>query len=412
MLKNYFKIAIAVLKRRKFFTFISLFGISVTLSILILIVAYFDHLFSPGYPDVHRNRSLYINTVVLQNEKDWNITSPPSFYFLDHYVSKLKTPSRIAISSTTKRHNVYLNGQKLKISYKYTNDQFWDVLEYEFLEGKPYNKQQVDNGDRVAVITEDAKEKYFGTDQNVTGKYIQVETTNYRVVGVVKDVPPTMQHVYAQIYIPYTSAGSSILQSKSLTGNFYGILLAGSEGELEQMNTEFQAMASKIPLPGKEYNKMYNFSDTYFVSFMRSMFGQGEDSGLETFYTAISIFVFLFLLLPTLNLININISRIMERYSEIGVRKAFGASSHTLVLQFIVENIILTLLGGAIGIILSLVVIYFFNASEVIPNGHLRINIPVLLYTLLATLLFGFLSGVYPAWRMSRLQVVAALKAS
>ncbi|HYD91770.1 MAG TPA: hypothetical protein VEA37_09825, partial [Flavobacterium sp.] len=95
MLKNYFKIAIAVLKRRKFFTFISLFGISITLTILIIIAAFFDHLFGPGYPDNKRDRSLYINTIVLQNKQDWNITSPASFYFFDHYVSKLKTPSKL-----------------------------------------------------------------------------------------------------------------------------------------------------------------------------------------------------------------------------------------------------------------------------------------------------------------------------
>ena len=59
------------------------------------------------------------------------------------------------------------------------------------------------------------------------------------------------------------------------------------------------------------------------------------------------------MLLPTLNLVNINISRIMERASEIGVRKAFGASSRTLVGQFVVENIILTLVGGAFGLVLS-----------------------------------------------------------
>src|ERR687889_636209 len=99
MLKNYFKIAIAVLKRRKFFTFISLFGISLTLTILIFVAAFFDHLFGAGYPDTNRDRSLYINKIILQNKKDWNITSPPSFYFLDHYVSQLKTPINVAISS-------------------------------------------------------------------------------------------------------------------------------------------------------------------------------------------------------------------------------------------------------------------------------------------------------------------------
>jgi putative ABC transport system permease protein len=102
----------------------------------------------------------------------------------------------------------------------------------------------------------------------------------------------------------------------------------------------------------------------------------------------------------------------MERYSEIGVRKAFGASSRTLVLQFVVENIILTCLGGLIGVLLSIVLIAVFNNYEMVPNAHLSVNLSVLLYCILTCFVFGILSGVYPAWRMSRMQVVAALKAS
>lgn len=412
MLKNYFKIAIAVLKRRKFFTFISLFGISLTLSILIIVAAFFDHLFSAGYPDNKRDRSLYINTIILQTQEDWNITSPASFYFLDHYVFQLKRPSRIAISSTFKRTNTYVNNKKLSITYKYTNDQYWDVLEYKFVEGKPFNKQQIDNGERVAVISEEARDKYFGKDQQVTGKYMEADNIAYRVIGVVKDVPTTLTHVYAEMYIPYTAAKINVTNNRSLTGNFTAILLADSKKDIEGIKEEYAQMASKIPLPGKEYQKMYTFADTYFVGLMRAMFGQGANAGLNTFYTIISIFLFLFLLLPTINLVNINISRIMERSSEIGVRKAFGASSHTLVFQFIVENIILTFLGGIIGVILSIIVISIFNSSGIIPNAQLTVNLNVLFYTILACLVFGALSGVYPAWRMSRMQVVAALKAS
>lgn len=410
MLKNYFKIAIAVLKRRKFFTFISLFGISLTLTILIMIAAFFDHLFSPGYPDTRRDRSLYINRIVLQNKVDWNITSPPGFYFLDHYVSKLNTPSKIAISSNSRRTYIYVNNKKLSISYKYTNDQYWDVLEYAFVEGKPYNKQQIDNSERVAVISEEARDKYFGKGEQVTGKYMEADNIQYRVIGVVKDVPATWPHVYAEMYLPYTVAKTAIAADKSLTGNFSAILLADSEKDLEKIKDEFEQMASKIPLPDKEYNKMYAFADSYLVSFIRDIYGQGKDSGLENFYMTISVFMFLFLLLPTINLVNINLSRIMERSSEIGVRKAFGASSRTLVMQFIVENIILTFLGGAIGIALSIILISILNSSEVIPNAHLRINMEVLFYIILACLVFGFISGVYPAWRMSRMQVVSALK--
>ena len=102
----------------------------------------------------------------------------------------------------------------------------------------------------------------------------------------------------------------------------------------------------------------------------------------------------------------------MERSSEIGVRKAFGASSRTLVFQFIVENVILTFLGGVIGIVLSLIVLAIFNNSGVLPNANLSMNLNVLMYSVVTCLAFGFLSGIYPAWRMSKMQVVNALKAS
>jgi putative ABC transport system permease protein len=102
----------------------------------------------------------------------------------------------------------------------------------------------------------------------------------------------------------------------------------------------------------------------------------------------------------------------MERSSEIGVRKAFGASPGTLVLQFITENIILTLLGGVIGILLSWGILQYINSSDLIPNIQLTIDFQVLMLGIVCCLIFGFLSGVYPAWRMSKMPVVDALKAN
>ena len=101
----------------------------------------------------------------------------------------------------------------------------------------------------------------------------------------------------------------------------------------------------------------------------------------------------------------------MERSSEIGVRKAFGASSRALVYQFIVENIILTLLGGLIGVVLSIIALQVLNGANLIPNLVLTLNFTVLGIGLLICFFFGLLSGVYPAWRMSKLNVVTALKA-
>src|SRR5882724_6902850 len=99
MFSNYFKIAIAVLKRRKFFTFISLFGISFTLTIIMVGTAYFDKLVSPGYPDVHRDRNLYVSDFLQTSTKGWINGGLPSFYFFHHYASTLKTPERMAMVS-------------------------------------------------------------------------------------------------------------------------------------------------------------------------------------------------------------------------------------------------------------------------------------------------------------------------
>jgi putative ABC transport system permease protein len=413
MLKNYFKIALAVLKRRKFFTFISLFGISFSLTILIVVTAFIDNSISANYPDTNRDRSLYINFVGLRKQlpdgsNNWNGSG--TFYFLDHYTSLLKTPAKVAISSAASPTNTYVNNKKLVIQVKYTNDTYWDVLNYVFLEGKPYNKQQITNGEHVAVISEELKSSYFGDVPNVVGKFIEADNVKYRVSGVVKNVAITNLYVFADLYLPYTVSKGNY-KDEFFIGNYNAIILPDSKDDLPKIQTEFDQIVSRIPL-GKDWDLLMAHADSYLETFTRQLFGgeKKESSGYTSFVLIIVLFTLLFLLLPTLNLVNINSSRIMERSSEIGVRKAFGASSKTLVLQFIVENVILTLLGGIIAIILSAIILQVFNSSDLLRNVQLSINVRVVIYAIIACLFFGFLSGVYPAWRMSRLQAVDALK--
>ena len=412
MFKNYFKIAIAVLRRRKFFTFISLFGISFTLTILMVATAFMDKIISPAYPDYKRDRSLYISGVTMLNTKEgWYNGSSASFYLLDHYVSKLKTPEKIGIYTFSKPTNAYVNNKKLVIEYKYTNAAYWEIAEYVFTEGKPYSRQQINQAEKVAVISERTKKSYFGDLPVVTGRYIEVGNVNYRVIGVVKDLPRSNRNFYADIYLPYTVSKTSY-KDTGLMGSFGAVLLARSESEVPKMKAEYDLLISKIPFGKKsEYDKLYVHADTVLEGLSRGKFGNMDTTGIPMMIMITSLLVLLFLLLPTINLVNINITRIMERSSEIGVRKAFGASSRSLVYQFIVENVILTLIGGMIGVLLSAGCIYLFNTLDILPNLDLALNFKVLGFGLLLCLVFGLLSGVYPAWRMSRLNVVHALKA-
>jgi putative ABC transport system permease protein len=406
MLKNYFKIAIAVLRRRKFFTFISLFGISFTLTILLVLTAFIDKVVGDNYPDKKRDRSLYISGLEQVGKGNMN-GGALSFYFLDHFTKNLKTPVKIGISSGAPSTNTYINNKKLAVHYKYTNAAYWDILEYDFLEGKALTKRQIDNAEKVAVISEDMKNEYFGDVPSVIGKYIEADNVKYRVTGVVKNVPITSYLTFSDIYLPYTVSKSDY-KDKGYGGNYTGILLASSKADIQKMHDEYEQMVQRLPMENKMYNKIYSHARPYIGAYIDT--GNEDESGVAAALTIISVFVFLFMLLPTLNLVNINITRIMERSSEIGVRKAFGASSRTLVFQFIVENIILTLLGGIIGIILSFICIQILNSANLIANLELSINFTVLFIGLLVCLFFGLLSGVYPAWRMSKLNVVAALK--
>ena len=408
MLKNYFKIAIAVLRRRKFFTFISLFGISFTLTILLVLTAFIDKVISNTYPDRKRDRSLYINNVDEKGKNDMS-SSSPSYYFLKHFAGSLKTPVEQTIFSRYSGTNTYINNKKIAVNYKYTDENYWDILEYDFIEGKPYTQKQIDDADLVAVISEDMKNEYFGDDvPSVVGKYIEADNVKYRVTGVVKNIPITTYMLYSDIYLPYTVSKTDY-KGKGYLGNSISILLARSAADLPKIKQEYEEVVRRIPMESKNFNKLYSHAETYMASYVNT--GNEDTPGVTLVLTVISVFVFLFLLLPTLNLININITRIMERSSEIGVRKAFGASSRTLVYQFIVENIILTLLGGIIGVVLTFIILQFLNSLNLIANLELTINFTVLFFGLLTCIFFGLLSGVYPAWRMSRLNVVTALKA-
>ena len=201
------------------------------------------------------------------------------------------------------------------------------------------------------------------------------------------------------------------MKKKEFTGGYNGIILGKSKEDMPTIKMEFDQMVGKVELPEESwYTIIETNADTYLETFTRQLFGDSSNSGVANFYLILFGLILLFMLLPTINLVNINISRIMERSSEIGIRKAFGASSNTLVVQFIIENILLTLIGGLIGLGMAVIILNIIEESGIIPLAEFTLNFKVYLYSLLLCLFFGLLSGVFPAFKMSRMHVVNALK--
>ena len=169
----------------------------------------------------------------------------------------------------------------------------------------------------------------------------------------------------------------------------------------------------RVPTDDKAFGRVVTHAETLFDTAARVLTTGGdadvEHPGNRVWFGLVSL-ALLFMLLPAVNLVNLNVSRIMERASEIGVRKSFGASSRVLVGQFLVENIALTLVGGALGLVVSAWLLWIVNGSGLILYADLRLNYRIFLAGLGFALFFGTMSGVYPAWRMSRLNPVQALK--
>ena len=410
MLLNYLKIAWKVLLRRKFFTFISLFGISFTLMILLVVYALFDYTVGAHTPEKRIDRMLFITHLELWSDHSQS-NSGAGYAFLHRYLPLLRTPEKVSIASSGGSAVAYVGNQKLKLDTKATDGEFWQVLDFDFIAGRPYTVREVREAAHVAVINETTARRYFGTTRGVVGRTLEADQERFRIVGVVRDVPAARAYTSADMWKPIT-VSSINLQDPNYLGPCIAILLARTAADVPAVQQEFQRVIDRVPVPDPEdYTEVRVYAESMFANMIRSYFGNsGPNNGLGRFVRLLLGLGLLFMLLPALNLINLNASRILERSSEIGVRKAFGATGNVLVGQFLVENIFLTLLGGLVGLVLAAGALAALNASALIPYAHFGLNGRVFGVALLVVLFFGVLSGVYPAYRMSKLHAVQALK--
>ena len=187
---------------------------------------------------------------------------------------------------------------------------------------------------------------------------------------------------------------------------------ADAESRRTHTRAELAARLARYPLPDpKTYDRVEAPLDTPYEAIARNLLGSPSGASPTGWLTLVIVgTALLFMALPAINLVNLNLSRILERASEIGVRKAFGATSATLVGQFVVENVLLTLIGGVVAWVVASAILVSVNASGLIPFARLELNGRILGWGVLTALFFGVLSGVYPAWRMSRLHPVEALR--
>ena len=406
MLKNYLKLSVKILGRRKFFTFVSLFGIGFTLLVLTLAAAMLDHIFSSYPPETRGDRTLVLDNVRLQG-KDSMSTGPGGYALYDRYMRGIPGVERLSILSQPETVISYWKGTRLKSLIKRTDADFFRILDFEWIEGGPFGEADVSEARFVAVINETTRTKFF-SGASALGKDIEADGQTFKVVGVVPDVPIFRLMATGDIYVPLTTAKTDDYKTR-LRGGFLALFLLKDREAVEGVQQEFKARLKKVDLP-EGFDRIYAVPETFFGSFARLFIGdfESEDAGSRLMAILLTAAA-LFMILPAVNLVNLNVSRALERASEIGVRRAFGASARDLLLQFLFENVVISVVGGLLALVSAALVLALLNQSDLIPYAHFTLNWRIAAWGFGFALAFGVISGVWPAWRLSRLTPIEAL---
>src|SRR5215217_4906522 len=184
MFHHYLVLAVKVLLRRKFFTFISLFGISFTLLVLTVVVAIFDHAFGPGAEEPRQDRTLYVERAVMYGEHGtWS--SSGGFKLFDRYARDLPGVERLSVYQNAHTVHSYLDGRKVSSGLKRTDDEYWRILDFEFLEGGPFGTADVAEARFVAVINRATRQRIFD-GRPAVGQTLEADGQRFRVIGVVE----------------------------------------------------------------------------------------------------------------------------------------------------------------------------------------------------------------------------------
>jgi putative ABC transport system permease protein len=422
---SYFRQAIRTIKENPYPAFISIMGIALSIGMIMSLLVANRAKTMDLEPENNRTRSLYVKWVGVKEKSTGNhvVNGFMSLKTIRECFQSLKTPEAVTVSSFIHSHLATLpGGDNQKRCYVlYTDDVFWKVFDFKFIDGNGYNKQEFDSGIKKIVISKQLARTMFGTTENVIGKQMQLNYITYTVSGVVQDLSPITVATYAHAWIPYTSVqqGQSS-DSEGITGMYKCQIIAHSSGDFDAIRKEVEEQTNRYNTTLANYKiEYYGQPDTRYVEDHR--FGAGYLDMKRSYLSDIGL-VLILLLVPAINLSGLTLSRMRKRTSELGVRKAYGANKNTLMGQVLSEQMVYSLIGGALGLLISFTAVHFISDFGFNQNNYFGLDIqadfnpavfitPVtFLLTFAFCLIINLLSAGIPAWKVSSAPIVESLR--
>ena len=244
------------------------------------------------------------------------------------------------------------------VSLKLVDPNFFRIYPFNFSEGKPFTFD-LESGICTAVITEELARRLFDTAEGVVGRSFSLDYVNYRVCGVVRSASYLTSDSYAQVYIPYSVIPNIVTQLWntlfrciwcyfSCKGRYASRSVACRNSGIVRKENLLHADEWQVNLWEQPTSHLQRLFKPY----------PSMTTGAWAQIRYLLLILLVLLLVPALNLSGMIASRMESRLSEMGVRKSFGADRGGLLSQVMWENLLLTLLGGVLGLLLAWFALY------------------------------------------------------
>lgn len=391
------KIAVSSIRANKVRSLLTMLGLIIGISSVVTILS----IGSGTEASISTNLgSLGINNITISESRDETIMPDERIDRSDVQLIKEAFPDIVSAISPKVSEIASLreNIDDTKVILNGASADLDQIDNLDLIAGRFVDENDVLTKKKVIVIDSDIQTELFGSETAI-GKLISLDsgpkTSSYTVIGVFKKEESSLLVSNSQMYVPHTTLD----QVFNLKGRIEGIQISLVSNE--QIGTDANRIIQFLErLHHNEDKGKYEYLS------MSSMVSTVTDTlGMVTML--VSAVAGISLVVGGIGVMNIMLVSVTERTREIGVRKALGAKRKDILLQFLVEAVIICLIGGAIGITFGFI---FTEIAEKAFNTPMSLSLfSVLLSTLFSTAM-GIIFGVYPASKASKLDPIESLR--
>lgn len=283
-----------------------------------------------------------------------------------------------------------------------TTPEYFDIRSWPVEQGDPFTQGDVDAGAKVIVLGRTVVTRLYGPSANPVGQTVRVGNTPFIVVGVVakKGQSASGQDYDDAAFIPATTFAHRIQGDlgKFMTGTMY--VQATSEATTQRALADIRALL-------RDRHHLPPGADDDFSIRNLSEIADARAQGTETMTTLLASVAAVSLLVGGIGIMNIMLVSVTERTREIGIRMAIGAKPASILLQFLIEALVLSIAGGLIGVALGVGVAAYLAGKFHWP---MQIQVDVIGVSVGFSALVGVVFGLYPARKASQLDPIDALR--